>query len=1141
MTVSRRRLPGIAVLVLALTVWALPVLSQEGGEIREEDALIEEGAAGDEGAEGEEAPEGEGAPEEEPGLTPEQKILEMDIKTSSLEELANWCRLLGLSEGGGREELANRLRSHYGLPSPAGQGEPEGKTIIIESARSTEYFTLETVDEEYARLQGDVVVSLKDGTATHRIKAWEILYNRTRNIMTATGNVEYIKEDGDTVETFRGASITVDLDNWSSIFLNGISERSLSGDENAYLFQGELISRSDQEATILADAEITNAKKEESYWSIRASRLWLLPGSDWAVFNAFLKVGEIPVLYIPFFIFPSDELIFHPVIGFRTREGTFIQTTTYLLGRSPEDTATESSITNILGGGKDMERRREGIFLRSTGKKSTDPNTTRLSFLADAYANLGLYLGTIVILPPAGRFGTFDLDVGIGFTRNIYQIGGNYSPFGQGHDESQWNSSRFFSVGVPFRYRLTTKGSLSGKLGSLSWTLPAYSDPYTDLDFLDRSEDMDWFKLIKGETDDTSTTTTISSIASYEWRLSGSSSPSFPFLAPAVSSLSISSLTSAVAFRSKTATDGNGLFDDVNRNYFFYPDKATLYSFSASVSGTPLTLGNSSSGAASSPDSSQEELPENPLGDIGVPLPPWEESAADPAALPDDPLRPPALAQRFNIPLRGGPQFTIGYLLNPSGTTELQFRPADWKKAEDVDWADVESVLSSFRADGSTTFTFQDPANGAYSTAVRVFGTAAWQDYSFLEETTMTAAQVDAAWERVYSATSFTTSAESITTIKPLYESAVWGNSNIQYTLQGLIAKSSFIPGGGKDNKTYEMIYGDWEDEKIDIHRLGLNLAASIRDKNQTLSLTADLPPKDAAFSGDAFFRIWYTETNVRGRLKDPFDTKVWEPLYITETLRFSSNTYFQQSLVYTPEVDDFTSLTSSLVWKGLSASFNMVRSHTYVLYTSSDQSPNGQQGWQQNTSESERLNPRDLRMAYNGELKRDSLWDGRLSFSVRTNTSLLFDMQRYTYSKFTFGLGLTLGILNFLDLSLNTSSENAVIFRYFQDLPFINFGADLQGERNLFIDLLNSFRFDREDLRRNSGFKLKSINLSLNHHLGDWDAKLSLTMTPYLDQTATPWAYRMNPEVSFTVQWIPVSEIKTEIIYNEKENKFTY
>ena len=115
----------------------------------------------------------------------EASYIEMDIRTSSLMELAAWCRELGLSEGGTREELAARLRSHYGLPSVQGTDLGEERIITIESANTTEYFTIEVVDEEYARLRGDVIISLREDNAVHRIKAWEILYNRTRNVLTA--------------------------------------------------------------------------------------------------------------------------------------------------------------------------------------------------------------------------------------------------------------------------------------------------------------------------------------------------------------------------------------------------------------------------------------------------------------------------------------------------------------------------------------------------------------------------------------------------------------------------------------------------------------------------------------------------------------------------------------------------------------------------------------------------------------------------------------------------------------------------------------------------------------------------------------------------------------------------------------------
>ena len=125
------------------------------------------------------------------GMPPSEKNrTEMEIRTSTLSELAFWCRTLGLSEGGTREELSSRLREHFKLPrQKADSDEKSRKIITIESAQTTEYFRVEVSDEDYARLKGNVILSLQDKDALHKIKANEILFNRTRNILTASGNV----------------------------------------------------------------------------------------------------------------------------------------------------------------------------------------------------------------------------------------------------------------------------------------------------------------------------------------------------------------------------------------------------------------------------------------------------------------------------------------------------------------------------------------------------------------------------------------------------------------------------------------------------------------------------------------------------------------------------------------------------------------------------------------------------------------------------------------------------------------------------------------------------------------------------------------------------------------------------------------
>jgi hypothetical protein len=1059
----------------------------------------------------------------------EDSILEMDIKTSSLFELAAWCRSLGLSESGGREELMNRLRNHFKLTMPdvvsqeGAEGASKQRNIIIEAARSTEYFTLDVVDEEYARLRGDVIVSLKDGDVVHRIQAWEILYNRTRNSLSASGGVEYEKLDGDSRETFRGESITVDLDTWATIFMGGVSERSLSGDETAYRFSGTLITRSDEEVTILTRAKITNANTDDPFWSISASKLWLLPDSDFAIMNGILKVGEIPVLYIPFFFFPTNEIIFHPVVGMRSREGGFFQTTTYILGRPVASSTSESSITKILGNNTDNEKIREGVFLRSTGRKVRDPNDTRLSLLFDAYANLGYYLGTELALPRKGVFDAQEFSFGIGLTQTVFrnQEHNYYSPFEKG--DIQWNSSRFFSDTIPLRYRFNSRGSLSGKYGSLNWAFPFYSDPYVNRDFMNRSEEMDWVKMLKAGVDATVEEYRTNRLGSYEWRLSGSVTPAIN-AQPYITGLSVSSISSTLTFQTRQTT---AKIDTEDPNYyFFFPDKFTIASISASIQGTPLSLGGANTAV---PENGEAESAD-PFRNIGVPYAPWEEAGEAEDKKETTPwyeLAPPVLNQSFNLPKTAGPQFTIDYRISPTAASELQFRSsqAHWSDVEKIDWGEMASILTNFKTDASTTLRLTDANTGAYTVSARLFGNATWQDYSLINEDAEdfdTQAKKDAAYQRVRNQTFFTTSSELITTIKPLYWDPIWGNSNIQYTLRNLFVKSVF--NNSIDDPKWDLVYAKWDKASLDAHQFSTNISASVMEKMQNFSFVSDLPPKDPTVSADLTLRIWITETTARQKILDPGGNRTFEPFTLTETLTFFKGYSAQQYLAYDPEKNEFTNLTSTLTLKFFTGSFTAIRSRTYDLIPG--------QGWITSTGD-EVFNPKEFKLAFAPNFAKENLWNNRLSFKVNLNTSLAFDLQRYTASRFNFTLGFTLGLSKFVDFSLNTSSENSVIFRYIQDLPFFDIPEELPGEKNFFIDLLNSFRFDNTDLRKRSGFKLKTFTLALTHHLGDWTARLGVALSPYLDQASR--VYKFNNEVSFLVQWTPITEIKADITYDKE------
>ncbi|MDR2143121.1 MAG: LPS-assembly protein LptD [Treponema sp.] len=1074
------------------------------------------------------------------GMT-EAEILERDIATSSLAELADWCRELGLSEGGTKEELAARLRSHYRIESVPGDEESGGETaddevsgeagedavpveektlvVTINSAKTTEYFTLETVNEEYVRLKGNVSLSLRDGDTTHTLNAAEILYNRSRKVMSASGGVDYTKVEGDTTETFKGEGLTVNLDTWATVLMKGFSERYVSEEADRYRFSGEVISGSGEDSTVLKKAEISNASNEEAYWSIAASKLWLLPGSDWAVFNAVLKVGEIPVLYLPYFYYPADEIVFHPVFGYRSREGTFLQTTTYLMGRpKAQDSSEESTITSIMGSGANMEKKLEGVFLRSTGVKVKDENETRLSFLADAYTNLGFYIGSDMTIPQTDNFGEINFSGGIGISRDIAYNGADYTPFFPAYDgTSHWHSSGFFLEEVPLRYRFLGEGSVNGSgkavsQASLSWSVPFYSDPYVNNDFLHRSEDSDIFTLlVSSTTPDTTINTT--SLGAYEWKINSSMNFEMSPLSPYISGFQIPSASSALSFdiRDTAVNVPKSYLSYPPNKSFFYPKSLTLFSVSAAVSGTPMTIG--SSVPKKSGETEEAEKTGDDFSGLGTPFPPWGEKAEASRETPTEELRPPGISRDSEARVWGGQKLVMDYRLNPSAASELQFDSSQWKQQRDIDW-DIASQLYTVRADTSLGLTLSEN-RGLYTTSVRFYGASSWQDYSFIE---LPAPEAENLRKQAHSINRISSSGEYNLTLRPFFASEIWSSTNFQYTLRGVLAQTEY----DRVNDSWRWIKGEWNKDDIETHRVQANLNAKVMDKTQSLLVSADLPPEESAVSGDATMRVWISETNARSKVRTPFEDPVYEPVYLTETFHFHDRISLRQYAVYTPELSDWTILTTSLSLWDLTASFTATRSKSYILEDGID--PLKASGWHERDTE-ESLNPQELRIAYNKSISPDQ--DKKISFGLRVDSGLAFDLQRYTYSKFTFGMGVNTQINNFLDATLSSYSENSEVYRYF----FNHSDVDLP-RKNLIEDLLYSFRFDDMELRRRSGFKLKSFKLDMVHHLGDWDATLGIQLSPELD-TATK-QYRFNTVISFVIQWKPIKEFKTSIDYDK-------
>ena len=1102
----------------------------------------------------------------------ERRRIEMELKTSTLSELAVWCRTLGLSESGTRDELTRRIRNHFDMTETAAQSAANQKVITIETAQTTDYFTIEVINEDYARLKGEVFISLKDGDSTHKIKANEILFNRTRNILTATGNVTYEKIGADKTETFRGHNITVNIDNWSSIFLDGSS--TMESDGTSYLFSGKVISRTDQNVTILRNAEITSAQNDEAYWSLNASKLWLLPGSDFAIFNAVLKVGKIPVLYIPFFYFPTDQLIFHPVIGYRSREGGFIQTTTYILGQPKADAKESSSLSKIIGGSSDMQLEREGLFLRSSGKKVVNPNEISLKAMIDYYTNLGAYLGIDLALPKKKILNPLNLTLGLGFSRTVFNDYGTYTPYDI-DGAYQKNKANLFSLSVPFRYRMRINSSISGKVGTLTWDFPYYSDPFIDRDFLNRSESMDYVKMLKEGGAAEEEVTSDTELGIYNWQMSGNINSSFTKFAPYISRISISSISTTLSFRKIDSKPDDGTYIDSQdpSRAFFAPDKFTLYNISGSITGNPLSLG---SNTAAKPAAGKTEI-KNPLEGIGTPISPWPDSSPpEEKTKPDDSLIPPVLRQTFSLPSLGNNRFNIDYSISPTSSSELQFWNTEWHTYDQVNWGDVQTILSSVGGNANLNFRFNH-SSGLYTNTLNFTGTGTWRDYAYINEDAYlnTSGAVDE--DRIkqlrqnqYSQTNYQSSYSYSGRIQPFFLNPIFKQTYLNYSFRGTLVRSKrYNKNESPDGPELTPQWGSWVKEEtkdgefipgLNSHQLSAGLAANVLDNNQNITVTANLPPLDELITSSATFKIWITETGASFRWekltassaasfidKGKFEGDwVFRPIDLRETIRFPKSI---GSLTYNMTLDpeenyEVTKIQTTLSLWELRVNFlaNKVRKSEFIPID--EDRPYAGGNWVQNPDLEPELYSRELSLSYNKTFRNIQIIKNWLGINFNFSTSVNYNLQQYTNSNFQFTMGLSMKIAGFLDLSLSATSNNNVIWRYFKNVPGMEELTKMYPEgrqNNIFLDLIDSFSFANREKRESAGFKMQRFSINATHHLGDWTATFTMSMYPYqfdtYDTYGPPKEYRITSDITFLVQWTPITEIKVNVSHDGKHD----
>jgi len=1056
----------------------------------------------------------------------------LQITTSTFIELADWCKRLGLSTEGTRKDLEERLYAYYGISpaKPEGQEKEKETLVQIKSASSTEYYSLPEFEEEYVRLDGGVHLVMEDtkkGT-TYTLFADSVLYNRSKKLLSAYGNVRYeIKSQGKE-EKFTGSNILINLDTWEGYFLQGqsIRERTISGEPLTFRLRGEFISRSTSDFVLMEGASITSSTSLPPNYRLDAGKIWILGPQEWGVKDATLYVGNIPIFYFPFFFYPGDEVVFHPVFGYKSREGTFFQTTTYLVGNRKNEAGSASFLQLSDMGPNDRVKSLHGIFLKDTEEKLPHPDW-HVKLLLDAYSRLGVYGGIEGSLPNlVPKLKTFTFSSGLGISRNLYSgtvpgFTGAYTPYWQEKDgtfSTFWNNTYFLGTELPFRYG----GELSMEYVQdplqLRLKFEQYSDPYFKDDFGDRMERIDWSRLLQSVV--TVETTPVLK-EQLDWFLEGSYSFNTASLTPWITSFRIPRVRTSLNWKSKEipfAFLKEYERVDPTRRYY-YPSVLTLPEMSLELGGTLYRY--VSTWAAPPPSTAKGSSPSGGKKPSAELRPPWESSEKKeeppPEELPDlkapNPL-PNATLTPFPVPIT----LDLTYTLRPTLTYQNSTYPDLWVYPKDVDYQFSYATLTVQNL-------FQLITNvRLYDKLIQQQNTLSfssrYRDVTFWDDS-LPANQKRSLELTAYQYRTFSISDAYTFTTYPLLHTELFQNSNVNYSVNAFLFQRSFTALVNEE-PLYKDQYLDFSKKTITQHRTQLNLIGNFYPLQPQFQFTYTMPPLDEVFSTIASLG-WGPSTTTVSLTQKKIDSQwVNQPLSFQQRLQFSPQVIFNGTYLYDLEEDHPTSFAFSATLWYLQFQFN-------ARYTEPYRYEGPSKGWIK--QEKKEFIPSDLSFGLSYRYEPDPLWKNRIRLSTGVNSSFSMNLLRYTESSLSVSYDLVFSIYRFLDLKLSTTSKNTAVYQYF---PGLAEGVD-RSWRNPLVDLAKSFNFFRPKDRYESFFKLSSIKLEAVHHLDDWNLTISYTGTPELLTLSNGrQEFRWNGILGIFLKWKPIPEVKSEFRYDK-------
>ena len=1067
----------------------------------------------------------------------------------SYEELVDLALKYGLETRGNRLVLEERLRETLSADAPVRKVLPSPTEFRARVEQSDAGTYLQKPQGDELELQGSVVITVEDEeySLTHSISADLILFNQDLEQLSAEGNVRYVMTGEAREDHFTGNRLLFLLDENETLFIDGGGRREGNSsseasnilqqlktlDKNEYYYTGEFISRSQDNVIVMDDGFITSSTNPSPNYRLQFKKVWILSPGEWGMEDAVLYVGNIPLFGLPFLYLPGNEIIFHPVFLSDDIRGFGLNTTTYLVGKK-EAGDSPFSFLQMSGDRSGRGQSPMGIFLQPDNSPEPDDwasDTFNLVKLyADIYSIRGFILGIGFDFVPSDVSDAEGL-VLFALTREMYQGTGDSvtSQYNSGEDktDSVFHESRFAGLTIPFRFIVDLQLSLSLTGFDFSVTLPVYSDPFIKGEFEERAEDMPWATLLLGGSSGLRNLSFPQSTMS--WNMQFSLSPDIPdVLNPFLKNLTISNMITTFNWTNAQAMNLPAEHTTAINSpelVYYVPQQVQFPSGTIALSGQLLQLPVQES---SDTDSPPGEIPDA-IGDFQTPIGEKKEAAA----LPSEPkastkssrqignfIQPPISSSAVTVSSKEDASYALSYSLSNKHFMVMFFEnfSTDTPDLYEVSYSNFQDDINTSLNQKITLFQslidIQTQLN--YSASLR-------ESFGFSDRVPVATRDNVTRQSKMQERQGLNmTNTTAVNLFAPLY-------TDVQFSITHSLTLALWSWRNNGDGSVTSDEF-TWDRDHVTSHRIGASFTLPLFDNLLRQKITASYSPPPVAqrLVLDYSLGVEFLTTSLKFTSRElqmdaglvPTDLAWNVSINPWEQVSAQGNLSWTLNPIVAPEQ---YRLSLNVYWYNGQLTF--LNRRTVRLNPT-------RTAWIQENDKKFGLSAMQHRLAIPvaaGE-------EGGVEFKSSITAQWNHDFIQFTSSNLSFRASMDILFPGFLFLRFSVTSVNNHIYKYFPEYSD-QLGLD---RSNFFEDLVRSFNFFNIADREASSFKLQSISVELLHDLGDWMLRAEYAWFPKVVSTAGRREYQFENKLSFFLQWLPISELKSEIDINISDDKWT-